>query len=114
MDFWKDTVTVYHRTIKGTSESWTRDVVENAFFKSTVIKNAQTTSLSMANNFIARLPVTTIVSEGDIIIHGAVNDLINEEFTAAKLLAKYKNRSFRVRHFADNSRYSPRHLKCEG
>lgn len=111
---WRDTVTIYHRIPGTNDESWERDVVSNAFFKSTVIKTAQGTSLSMANNFIVRLPVSATVQEGDIIVFGAVADEINDTLTAAKLLQKYKNISFRVRHYADNTRYNPAHKKCEG
>ncbi len=114
MEYWNDTVTIFHRVSDETSEAWKRSVISGAFFKSTVIKTAQGTALSMANSFLVRLPVSADVQEGDVIVNGKVNDIIEGSFTVAKLLQKYKDHSFRVRHYSDNSHYNPAHKKCEG
>ena len=114
MEYWNNTITVYHCIPEELSEKWQRRVISGAFFKSTVTKTAQGTALSMANSFLARLPVGVKVQEGDIIVAGNVKDEIGGAFTIAKLLQKYKDRAFRIRHYSDNSHYNPAHIKCEG
>lgn len=123
----KHTVTLYHQ-YKETENNrsvtkWSKSVHENCYFGTETVKQVNGTTLSMASSFVCRIPQnagnsdTLIVSPGDIIIKGRIEDEIADVMgqRSSDLLNKYRGTAFTVKEVSDNSTlpYAP-HYRASG
>lgn len=121
-----DTITLYHQhkyfneETKRNVTEWIRSVHEECFFGSEEVKTVNGTTVSLASNYITRIPYNGAMVEvapGDIVVRGNVPDEIIDVQgqRATDLLAKHKPDSFTVRAFKDNTKSSHgAHYKLTG
>lgn len=124
------TITLYNLFASPDGDVWKRIVLKNCFARAEIIRSSSGNDNSMARRFTVRIPASEsyvpyenwaavncagwTLRAGDIVVIGEVQDEITPEKNAVQLLAKYKDSAFKIREFADNSRYAQPHYKVVG
>lgn len=118
------TVTVYRKCISQKDgrnvTEWHKSIYRDCFFGMTAIRQLNGNVLSMADEYVCRIPFTgkkLELSPGDVIVKGAVSDTVSDKQgeRIGDLLNKYKSESFTVRSVSDNTllAYAP-HCRASG
>lgn len=100
------TITLY-RNIDG---AWSRTVLQNCFWKSSILVVQSGTQATQTNSYVVRIPSTNVeegfqISLDDIVVLGDCTDEITgkKPNTATETLRKNKPNAFKVTAFSDNT-----------
>ncbi|MBQ2968672.1 MAG: hypothetical protein IJE10_11215 [Clostridia bacterium] len=117
-----DTITLYHRISEQdangrTVVQYVRAVVENAFFSALDGLKISGEQLVSDNQYIARLPLGTVVGELDLVVLGTVSDTVADSAGSriTDIATRYKPSCFFVKQIKINDKIPfAKHVKVTG
>ena len=117
-----DTVTLYHRISEQDANGRTvvryvRSVVENVFFSALDGLKISGEQLVSDNQYLARLPLGTVVGELDLVVLGAVSDTVADSAGSriTDIATRYKPNCFFIKHIKTNDKIPfAKHIKVTG
>lgn len=134
---YKHTITLYNCCqAEDGSETWYRHVMRDCFYKAKVARSEADIKLTAINTYTVRIPQSVrykpysewkalsneqrkeffTISNGDIIVYGACEDIItgSGDGAAAKVLSRNKPDAFKVTAHSDNTAAYGPHYKAGG
>ena len=112
------TVTIFNKFKSNGITTWNKTILDNCYFSSVLKRSLSDKELSDTSIFVCRIPENSAyttdyngepdkftLTPGDIIVKGAVDDIIQDVSgkRAADILNKYKNKCFTVNEVSDNT-----------
>ena len=106
MKWWKDTITVYHKSDK----KWTSKIINNCFFGYEQRQMVSNGVLENTDTHIVRIPYTEGVSlaKGDIVAVGSIDEPIIDNTSGVNILKAHN--SFIVKTVKINDKINPKHI----
>lgn len=114
--WWNQRITLYKKTTSKIDEktivSWNKSWHNNCFYGETKKQILNGTTIQYLSQVFARIPGNIVLSQGDIIVKGTINDELDEYvagFRSNDLLNKYKGNCFIVNTAKDNTKLKTAH-----